>query len=92
MPFFPTSPIAAVAALPRTKQQNQNEITRRAAGTVSAADNWDEPVKRKHVRPSMPGSVERLMHTAVEAGAWRRCRHALRAAAAFAAYAAAAST
>ena len=32
------------------------------AGTVSAADDWDEPVQRKAVRPSLPGSWERLLH------------------------------
>jgi erythromycin esterase-like protein len=32
------------------------------AGTVSAADDWDEPVKRKRVRPGLPGSYERLFH------------------------------
>jgi erythromycin esterase-like protein len=31
-------------------------------GTVTAASNWDEPVERKRVRPSMPGSYERLFH------------------------------
>lgn len=29
---------------------------------MSAADNWDDPVKRKHVRPGMEGSYEALMH------------------------------
>jgi erythromycin esterase-like protein len=32
------------------------------AGTVAAASDWDEPVELKRVRPSLPGSVERLMH------------------------------
>lgn len=32
------------------------------AGTVAAASDWDEPVERKHVRPSMEGSIERLLH------------------------------
>jgi erythromycin esterase-like protein len=31
-------------------------------GTVTAASNWDEPAERKHVRPSLPGSYERLFH------------------------------
>ena len=31
-------------------------------GTVMAADNWDEPAKRKRVRPGMKGSVELLFH------------------------------
>jgi len=33
-------------------------------GTVTAASNWDEPAQRKRVRPSMPGSYERLFHEA----------------------------
>lgn len=32
------------------------------AGTVTAASNWDEPAQRKHVRPSLPDSYERLFH------------------------------
>ena len=31
-------------------------------GTVTAADDWDGPARRKAVRPSLPGSVERLLH------------------------------
>ncbi len=31
-------------------------------GTVTAADDWDEPPKRKHVRPGLPGSYEALFH------------------------------
>jgi len=31
-------------------------------GTVSAASEWDAPVERKRVRPSMPGSYEKLFH------------------------------
>ena len=31
-------------------------------GTVAAASNWDEPVEIKTVRPSIEGSIERLMH------------------------------
>jgi erythromycin esterase-like protein len=31
-------------------------------GTVTAASNWDEPAERKRVRPSLPGSYERLFH------------------------------
>jgi len=31
-------------------------------GTVAAASEWDGPVMHKHVRPSMPGSVENLFH------------------------------
>ena len=34
------------------------------SGTVTAADDWDEPVQRKTVRPSLPGSWERLFHEA----------------------------
>lgn len=32
------------------------------SGTVAAADDWDEPMKIKRVRPSMEGSYERLSH------------------------------
>jgi len=31
-------------------------------GSVTAASNWDEPAQRKRVRPSLPGSYERLFH------------------------------
>ena len=31
-------------------------------GTVAAADDWDEPMKVKQVRPSLPDSYERLSH------------------------------
>jgi erythromycin esterase-like protein len=31
-------------------------------GTVTAAANWDEPAERKRVKPSLPGSYERLFH------------------------------
>jgi erythromycin esterase-like protein len=31
-------------------------------GTVTAASDWDEPVERKRVRPSLAGSYERLFH------------------------------
>jgi len=33
-------------------------------GSVTAASNWDEPAQRKKVRPSLPGSYERLFHDA----------------------------
>jgi erythromycin esterase-like protein len=33
-------------------------------GTVAAADDWDEPMKIKHVRPSLPQSYERASHEA----------------------------
>ena len=32
------------------------------AGTVTAADNWDEPAQRKRVRPGLRGSYEELFH------------------------------
>lgn len=32
------------------------------AGTVAAADDWDEPMQVKRVRPSLPGSYERVSH------------------------------
>jgi erythromycin esterase-like protein len=31
-------------------------------GTVTAADDWDEPMKIKRVRPSLEGSYERMSH------------------------------
>ncbi|MFL6759285.1 erythromycin esterase family protein [Sphingomonas sp.] len=31
-------------------------------GTVAAADDWDEPMKVKRVRPSLPDSYERVSH------------------------------
>ena len=31
-------------------------------GTVTAASEWDGPAHRKHVRPSLAGSYERLFH------------------------------
>lgn len=31
-------------------------------GTVTAAHDWDEPGRRRRVRPSLPGSYERLFH------------------------------
>jgi erythromycin esterase-like protein len=31
-------------------------------GTVAAADDWDEPMKVKQVRPSLPDSYERAAH------------------------------
>jgi erythromycin esterase-like protein len=31
-------------------------------GTVAAADDWDEPMKIKRVRPSLPDSHERMSH------------------------------
>jgi len=33
-------------------------------GTVAAADDWDEPMKIKQVRPSLPESYERASHEA----------------------------
>jgi erythromycin esterase-like protein len=33
-------------------------------GTVTAASNWDEPAELMMVRPSLPGSYERLFHDA----------------------------
>jgi erythromycin esterase-like protein len=32
------------------------------SGTVTAARNWDDPAERRHVRPSLVGSYERLFH------------------------------
>src|SRR5829696_4474530 len=39
-------------------------------GTVTAASDWDAPARRREVRPSLPGSLERLLHDAgIERGA-----------------------
>ncbi|KAG2489157.1 hypothetical protein HYH03_012383 [Edaphochlamys debaryana] len=38
------------------------------SGTVTAADDWGEPCRRKAVRPSRPGSWEHLMHLAAGGG------------------------
>ena len=32
------------------------------SGTVAAADDWDEPMEIKRVRPSLPASYERMCH------------------------------
>jgi len=37
-------------------------------GTVAAASNWDEPVRRMQVRPSHPDSYERICHETDHAG------------------------
>ncbi len=38
-------------------------------GTVTAARDWDGPAESRAVRPSMPGSLERLLHDAgIESG------------------------
>ena len=34
------------------------------SGTVTAASEWDGPAHRKHVRPALPGSYERMLHEA----------------------------
>ena len=34
------------------------------SGTVTAADDWDAPARRKRVRPGLPGSYEALCHEA----------------------------
>ncbi|WP_019585295.1 erythromycin esterase family protein [Deinococcus apachensis] len=31
-------------------------------GTVTAADDWDEPARTKRVRPGLPGSLEDVLH------------------------------
>ena len=43
-------------------------------GTVTAASEWDGPAHRKHVRPALAGSYERLLHDA----GLRRCLLPLR--------------
>jgi erythromycin esterase-like protein len=35
-----------------------------STGTVTAASEWDGPAHRKHVRPALAGSYERLFHDA----------------------------
>jgi erythromycin esterase-like protein len=39
-------------------------------GTVTAASEWDAPAERKRVRPSLPGSWERLFHETGRARFW----------------------
>jgi erythromycin esterase-like protein len=39
-------------------------------GTVAAASDWDAPMELKAVRPSLPGSVERLCHDAGIGRGW----------------------
>ena len=36
-----------------------------STGTVTAASDWDAPAQRKHVRPSLPESIERRLHGVV---------------------------
>jgi erythromycin esterase-like protein len=49
-----------------TRQRHPNETFlvgfSTYTGTVTAANNWDEPCERKRVRPALPGSVEDLLH------------------------------
>jgi len=40
------------------------------SGTVTAADDWDLPAKRKQVRPGLPGSYEELLHATVIPRFW----------------------
>lgn len=50
-------------------------------GSVTAASNWDEPAQLMAVRPSLPGSYERLFHeTGVPAFLLRLTDHDLRSA------------
>jgi erythromycin esterase-like protein len=39
-------------------------------GTVTAASDWDAPMQRKRVRPSLPGSYECLFHGYAELQFW----------------------
>jgi erythromycin esterase-like protein len=39
-------------------------------GSVTAASDWDAPMERKHVRPGLAGSYERLFHDGDEADFW----------------------
>ena len=41
-----------------------SSASRRYTGTVTAASEWDGPAQRKHVRPALAGSYERLFHDA----------------------------
>jgi erythromycin esterase-like protein/predicted phosphoribosyltransferase len=43
-------------------------------GTVTAAVEWDGPAYRRHVRPSLPDSVERLLHDVGVPRFWLACR------------------
>jgi erythromycin esterase-like protein/predicted phosphoribosyltransferase len=43
-------------------------------GTVTAAVEWDGPAYRRHVRPSLPDSVERLLHDVGEPRFWLACQ------------------
>ena len=40
------------------------------SGTVTAASDWDGPAERKNVRPSLPGSYERLFHEVEHVRFW----------------------
>lgn len=45
-------------------------------GTVTAASEWDGPAERKHVRPGMAGSYERLFHEQESPAFWLDLRTA----------------
>lgn len=45
-------------------------------GTVTAAIEWDGPAYRRHVRPSLGGSYERLFHETGVPAFWIDCREA----------------
>jgi erythromycin esterase-like protein len=46
------------------------------AGSVTAADDWDAPAKRKQVRPGMAGSYEELFHATGIPRFWLDLAHA----------------
>ena len=41
-----------------------------AHGTVTAADEWGAPARRKRIRPPLPGSYEELFHQAAPGGSF----------------------
>jgi erythromycin esterase-like protein len=44
------------------------------SGTVTAASDWDAPAERKNVRPSLPGSYEKLFHDVGSGRFWLNFR------------------
>lgn len=56
-------PCMAPAFLYSSEATNMSVV---CAGFVSAADDWGQPVQHKAVRPSMTGSYENLLHTALQ--------------------------
>jgi len=61
-----TAPPALAGAAPQSAElwggQSYNIGFSTYTGTVTAADNWDEPAETKRVNPGMTGSYEALFH------------------------------